>query len=143
MNKREQKWQIVWNQYIREKKLYGFFELKQTMADSFSFGKIEKVQFEGLQATEKNGLVWKFSDNDMRPKPCDSVSIPPLPSYLVIKFQDGFYMIRFERIVELKDEGIISINRSSAEKLAEKIIRIDNGNNNRCIDNNISVSSQS
>jgi hypothetical protein len=82
------------------------------------------VQYDGLQATEKNGLVWKFSDTDMRPKPCDSVSIPPLPSYLVIRFLDGFYMIRFQKIVDLREEGGISISRSIAEKLAEKIIKI-------------------
>jgi hypothetical protein len=104
--------------------MHGFFELKQTDTDSFVFSKIESVQFEGLQATEKNGLVWKWSDEDRRPKPCDCVSIPPLPSYLVIKFPDGFYMIRFEKIVDLKDKGIISINRSSAETLADKIIKI-------------------
>lgn len=124
MNKKEAKWQIVWNQYVREKKLHGFFELKQVDAETFPFAKIEKVQWDGLQATEKNGLVWKFSDTDMRPKPCDSVGIPPLPSYLVIKFPDGFYMIRFSEIVNMRDLGIISVRRSLAEKLAEKIIKI-------------------
>jgi hypothetical protein len=122
--KKEAKWQTVWNQYVREKKLYGFFELKQTDTESFPFSKIETVQYDGLQATEKNGLVWKFSDTDMRPKPCDSVSIPPLPSYLVIKFPDGFYMIRFQRIVEHREFGRISITKAEAEKLAEKIIKI-------------------
>ena len=122
--KKEAKWQTVWNQYVREKKLYGFFELKQTDTESFPFSKIETVQYDGLQATEKNGLVWKFSDTDMRPKPCDSVSIPPLPSYLVIKFADGFYMIRFCWIVKLREEGGISVSRSTAENLAEKIIKI-------------------
>ena len=124
MIKKEAKWQVVWNQYVREKKLLGFFELKQTILDSFPFSKIETVQYDGLQATEKHGLVWKFSDNDMRPKPCDSVSIPPLPSYLVIKFPDGFYMIRFQRIVEHREAGRISITKLEAEKLAEKIIKI-------------------
>ena len=125
MKKKEAKAQIVWNQYVREKKLHGFFELKQTDSESFPFSKIESVQYEGLQATEKNGLVWKFSDTDMRPKPCDSVGIPPLPSYLVIKFPDGFYMIRFQKIVDLREEGAISVNRSKAEILAEKIIKIN------------------
>jgi hypothetical protein len=125
MIKHEQKWQTIWNQYIREKQLYGFFELKQTILDSFPFSKIETVQYDGLQATEKHGLVWKFSDEDQRPKPCDSVSIPPLPSYLVIKFRDGFYMIRFQKIVENREAGRISITRLEAEKLAEKIIKIN------------------
>ena len=128
MIKKEAKFQVIWDQYLREKQktgeMYGFFELKQTETESFPFSKIETVQYDGLQATEKSGLVWKLSDNDMRPKPCDCFSIPPLPSYLVIKFLDGFYMIRFQKIVDLREEGGISIARSVAESLAEKIIKI-------------------
>lgn len=124
MVKKEAKWQVTFNQYLREKKIHCFFELKQTELEYFSFNKIETVQYEGLQATEKNGLVWKWSDEDSRPKPCDGVSIPPLPSYLVIKFKDGFYMIRFNKIVELRENGAISISRSIAEKLSEKIIKV-------------------
>jgi len=122
--KKEAKWQTVFNQYVREKKLYGFFELKQTNLKTFPFAKIEIVQYDGLQATEKNGLVWKLSDEISRPKPCDSFSIPPLPSYVVIKFEDGFYMIRIGVIVEMRESGLISITRDQAEKLAEKIIKI-------------------
>ena len=124
MNRKEAKYQVIWNQYLREKKIYGFFELKQTDLEYFPFSKIEKVQFEGLQATEKNGLVWKFTDMDMRPKSCDCVSIPPLASYLVIKFKDAFYMIRFQKIVEFRELGRISISRLEAEEMAEKIIKI-------------------
>lgn len=122
--KKEAKWQTVFNQYVRERKMYGFFELKQTNLNTFAFAKIETVQYDGLQATEKNGLVWKLSDEISRPKPCDSFSIPPLPSYVVIKFPDGFYMIRIGVIVEMRDNGLISITREQAEKVAEKIIRI-------------------
>lgn len=125
MDKYEAKWQGVFNQYIREKKIYGFFELKQTIKNSFPFAKIESVQYEGLQATEKSGLVWKLSDEISRPKPCDSFSIPPLPSYVVIKFEDGFYMIRIEVIVEMRDAGLISITREQAKLKAEKIIKIN------------------
>ncbi len=125
MDKYEAKWQGVFNQYIREKKIYGFFELKQTIKNSFPFAKIESVQYEGLQATEKSGLVWKLSDEISRPKPCDSFSIPPLPSYVVIKFEDGFYMIRIGVIVEMRDAGLISITREQAKLKAEKIIKIN------------------
>lgn len=124
MNKNEAKAQIVLNQYLREVKMFGFFELKQTQSEIFPFAKIESVQWEGLQATEKNGLVWKLSDEISRPKPCDSFSIPPLPSYLVIRFNDGFYVIRFSKIIELRDSGKISIGRVEAEKIADKIIKI-------------------
>ena len=122
--KKEQKWNTILNQYFREKQFYCFYELKQTDKDTFQFAKVEKVQWDGLQATEKNGLVWKWSDEISRPKPCDGASIPPLPSYLIIKFKDEFCLIRFGLIVSLRDEGIISITREMAEKLSEKIIKL-------------------
>ena len=122
--KREQKWNTILNQYLREKKFYCFYELKQTTLNTFAFGKIEKVQWEGLQATEKNGLVWKLSDEISRPKPCDGFSIPPLPSYLIIKFKDEFCLIRFEKIIQLRDKGVISVSRSKAAEIAEKIIKL-------------------
>jgi len=122
--KREQRWNTILNQYFREKEFYCFYELKQTHTESFQFGKIEKVQWEGLQSTEKNGLVWKLSDEVSRPKPCDGFSIPPLPSYLIIKFKDEFCLIRFSEILKLRDEGIISISRSKAGEISEKIIKL-------------------
>ena len=126
MIKREQKWQTLFNQYLREQQrlglMYGFYELKQTVLDYFPFSKMEIVQYDGLQSTAKSGLVWKMSDQDSRPKPCDCFSCPPLPSYLVIKFIDGFYLLRIEDVVELRESGIISITRDQAKQLAEKII---------------------
>ncbi len=122
MQKKEAKWQTRLNAYLREKQLYGYYELKQTDKDYFPFSKIEQVQYDGLQATEKSGLVWKFSDVDSRPKPCDTVSIPPLPSYIVIKFPDAFYFIRMKVIVDMRDEGAIAITCAQARKVAEKIV---------------------
>jgi len=124
MKKSEASWNTVLNQYLREKKIYCFYELKSIEKDSFSFARIEKVQWEGLQATEKNGLVWKLADEISRPKPCDGFSIPPLPSYLVIKFKGEFVFIRFERIIELRDEGVISITKSKAKEISERIIKV-------------------
>lgn len=104
--------------------MYCFYELKQTNTESFQFAKIEKGQDEGLPALENNGLVWKFSDEISRPKPCDGVSIPPLPSYLIIKFKKEFCFIRYEEIERLRDEGVISITRKKAVELSEIIIKI-------------------
>ena len=120
--KKEAKQNTILNQYLREKKFYCYYELKQTILESFPFSKIEKVQWDGLQSTEKNGLVWKLSDEESRPKPCDGLSAPPLPSYLVIKFKEKFCFIRFEKIVNFRNEGIISITRSKAEEISDKII---------------------
>jgi len=123
--KNEAKWTTVFGQYLREKKMYGFFELKHTVKDYFPFSAIELVQYDGLQATEKNGLVWKLSDQDSREKPCDTLSIPPLPSYVVIKFIDGFYLINIKDIVKMREDGEIAITKSKAEQLAEKIIKVE------------------
>jgi hypothetical protein len=124
MHKYEQKWQTLFNQYLREKRPHGFYELKQTVKEFFPFSKIKLVQYSGLQATEREGLVWKLSDQDQREKPCDTLCIPPLPSYVVIKFPDGFYCIRIGEIVKMKDSGETSITLKQAEKLAEKVIHI-------------------
>lgn len=130
MKKPEAKWQILWNQYLREKRkkgeMYGFYELKQTTKTSFPFSKIEIHQYDGLQATEKEGLVWKLSDEDRRQKPCDTICIPPLPSYIVIKFPDGYYVIRIGEIVKMREEGGISITQEMAKDKAERIIVLGN-----------------
>lgn len=125
----EVKWQTIWTNYLKEKRLkgemYGYYELKQTKKDSLPFSKIEIHQYDGLQATEKSGMTWKFSDDDGREKPCDCGNFPPLPSYIVIKFIDAFYMIRIEEIVKMREEGNISITREMAKNKAEKILTLN------------------
>jgi len=122
--KREAAWNTILNQYLREKRMYCYYELKQTVLDYFPFSSIRKVQWDGLQATEKHGLVWKWSDEISRPKPCDGACLPPLPSYLIIKFKKEFCFIRFEKIVELREQEVISITLELAREIAEKIIII-------------------
>lgn len=122
MIKWEQKWQTLFNQYLREERPPGFFELKQTEKNFFPFSKIELHQYQGLQACEKEGLVWKLSDQDQRQKPCDSLCIPPGPAYIVIKFPDGFYMIRISHIVNMRESGVIGITLAQAKEVAEKIV---------------------
>lgn len=124
MKKTEAKWNTILNQYLREKKLYCYYELKVCITKSFPFSKIEKHQWEGLQALEQNGLVWKLSDEDQRQKMCDGFSTPPLPSYLVIKWPDGFYFIRFEEILNLMRHDQTSIYKKYAEKKAERVIHL-------------------
>jgi len=122
--KKEARWQVIFNQYLREKRLYGYYELKQTEAGSFPLSKIETNQYEGLQATEKEGLVWKLSDEDRRRKPCDTFCTPPLPSYIVIKFSDGFYFIRIKDIVHLVETKAVSVTKKWAETNAQRILRV-------------------
>lgn len=120
--KHEAKAQIVFNQYLREKRPYGYFELKHTDKDYFPFNKIELVQYEGLQAMEATGLVWKLSDQDSRQKPCDTFCAPPLPAYIVIAFGPAFYFIRIAVIVEMRESGKFSITLTEAKEFAEKIV---------------------
>lgn len=120
--KREARWNTILEQWLREKRFYCYYELKQTATESFSFAKIRDVQWFGAIATERSGLVWKLSDEESRPKPIDGLCTPPLPSYLIIKFKDKFCLIRFSKIIALRDEGVISVSRSKAEELSDKII---------------------
>ena len=127
--KKEAKWQVIWGQYIRELRdrgtpWYGYWELKQTTTNSLAFSKIEIGQYDGLQAMEKSGLYWKFSDDDMRIKPCDCQCTPPLTSYIVIKFPDAYYAIDIKEIVKLRENGGISITREQAETVAERIVTL-------------------
>jgi hypothetical protein len=121
----ENQYQTFLGEYLREvKDFYGYFELKATTLNYLSFNKIEPHQYEGLQATKKNGLYWKMSDQDMRLKPCDCMKLPPLPSYLVIRFTDAYYMVDIKHIVQMKEDGKIAITREEAKNLADKIIKI-------------------
>lgn len=113
--KKEAKWQTIWNQYVREKNFYGYFELKQTETNSFPFDDIKVHQMEGLLAAEKNGFCWKLSDADMREKPFDSFFSLPAPSYFVIKYPGCFYVIKasimFEEILK-RDRESLTIDRA-------------------------------
>lgn len=124
MKKYEAKWQTIFNQYLKESKMLGYFELKRTENDYLPFNKIEDHQIDGLLACRNNGFVWKLSDEDSRQKPFDCFSTPPLPAYLVIKFPNGFYCIEIEKIIKMKKDGMVRITQDEAEKKASKIIRL-------------------
>ena len=124
MARKEKNWQVLFNQYLRKKRLYGYYELKQTEKDTFYFTNLELNQYEGLQATEREGLVWKLSDEDRRKKPCDTFCVPPLPSYVVIKFPDGFYFIRIKDIVKLRESKAVGVTLAHANQVAERILRV-------------------
>lgn len=122
--KKESQSQILFNQYLREKKMPGFFELKVAKGGTFNFNDLKDHQYEGLQAANRNGLVWKLSDDDRRQKPCDTLSIPPLPAFLVIQFVDDFYLIHIDNVVKLKLSGHNSITKEEARNFAEIVVHI-------------------
>jgi penicillin-binding protein-related factor A (putative recombinase) len=123
--KLEAKWQTVWNQYVREKKFYGYFELKQTNGSSIPFDSVEDHQLEGLSAAKTNGFVWKLSDADMRTKPFDSFYSPPSPAFVVIKFPDGFYIIPVDRFISEKEISMRkSLTFDRAKKLSYRVLKV-------------------
>lgn len=120
----ESKHNTVLNQYLREKRMYCYYELKVAKNGRFQFSKIEDNQDEGLPALQKEGLVWKLSDEDSRKKPCDGLCTPPLPAYLVIKFDTKFYFIEYENIRIAKANGEKSIDEKGADFLSTAILTI-------------------
>jgi len=114
----------VLNQYLREIRMYCYYELKVGRSGKFYFSNIETNQDEGLPALEAEGLVWKLSDEDSRKKPCDGFCTPPLPAYLVIKFKRKYYFIEYEKITALKESGDKSIDEESCEKLCTKLLTV-------------------
>ncbi len=121
---RENKSNTLLNQYLREKRMYCYYELKVAKDRRFYFKDIEENQDEGLPALEKNGLVWKLSDEDSRKKPCDGFCTPPLPAYLVIKFVDRFYFIEYQKITRLRDSGARSIDELGASEISTQTVVI-------------------
>lgn len=104
--------------------MYCYYELKVAKGKTFTFSKIEENQDEGLPALQKEGLVWKLSDEDSRRKPCDGFCAPPLVAYLVIKFGPKFYFIQYGIIQGLKKDGQVSIDEEDAYVLSDKVVSL-------------------
>lgn len=124
---RENKSNTVLNQYLREKRKEGFYcyyELKVAKGNSFAFSRIEVNQDEGLPALQKEGMVFKWSDEDSRKKPCDGASLPPLPAYLVIKFDQKYYFVLYEKIQAMMLAGEKSITEMKVEMLSTRVFSV-------------------
>ena len=121
---KESKSNTILNQYLREVRFYCYYELKVAKGGTFNFAKIETNQDEGLLALAKAGLVWKFSDEDSRKKPCDGACLPPLPAFLAVKFKHVFYLIKYREIVKMKETGRKSIKEQECRELSTKIVNI-------------------
>jgi hypothetical protein len=117
--KREAKFQSIFNQYLRNKRLHGVFELKQTITDSLPFSALELHQKESLIASMTTGIIWKLSDQDQREKPFDVISSPPLTAYVVIKYPDFFCIIYAPVFIkESQDSKRRSLTSERAKELA-------------------------
>lgn len=121
---RESSHNTTLNQYLREKRMYCYYELKVVKGKTFNFGQIEVNQDEGLPALNREGLVWKLSDEDVRKKPCDGFCTPPLPAYLVLFFEDKFYFIDYGVIVLLREKGEKSLKAIDFKRFSTRILSL-------------------
>ncbi len=119
---RESKSNTVLNAYLREKRIYCYYELKVAKGNTLPFSAIEVNQDEGLPALALSGLVWKLSDEDSRKKPCDGFCTPPLPAYLVIKFAQTYYFVLYESIQTMRLIGDKSITEEQARSRADHVV---------------------
>lgn len=123
MKKREAQFQTVFNQYLRQKQIYGAFELKQTQTNSILFSSVEEHQIDSLAGFEDSGLVWKISDQDQRVKPFDCISIAPGTSYVVIKFPTCCTIVSYRSFMKEKNTSVRkSLLESRAKEIATFII---------------------
>lgn len=118
---KEKDFQTLFSKYNREKKIIGNFELKDTLGKpSLPYDCFEEQQLPSLLAAQKNGYQHKYSDADMRLKPFDYSSNPPMLGWVVIRFPKAFYIIVVEAFIAHRDM-MISKRKSITEKEAEEI----------------------
>jgi len=103
--KREANKTPFFEKWVRLKKLYGYFELKQTTTDSLSFSLVPEHQIDSLLALQDSGLLWKHSDLDMRTKPGDLQFTPPLPAFVVIKYPKEYCVIPVNNFIFERDHS--------------------------------------
>ena len=104
--------------------MYCYYELKVAKGKKFWFSQIEDHQHDALPALQKEGLVWKLSDEDSRRKPCDGFSAPPLPAYLVVLYADTFYLILYAKIARMRATGRHSVDEDEAVRMADHVIHM-------------------
>ena len=127
MIKREAKAQVIWGRYVRELKLYGAFELKQTTKQYINFNEVKDHQIEGLLAVQSGGFVWKLSDLDIREKPFDMISTQAMYGYVVIYYSQykTFVMITIFNFVNEKENSLKkSLYFNKACEIADMIIEL-------------------
>lgn len=100
MNKREQKFQTLFNHYMKDvflkKKDFfaGAFELKDSRgSNSIPFAEVKDHQIDALLAVKGNGLVYKIDDSSYGQKPFDSIAFKNCPAFIVIKYPSCFVLI--------------------------------------------------
>lgn len=120
--KREAKITPEIEKYIRLKCIYGLIEVKQTRARTLNFSSFESHQLTNLIAAIDDGVIHKLSDADPRLKPGDIISLPPIMSWVVIKFPSATYFIQTYHIQKLMRERAKGISEEIAKRISTYIL---------------------
>jgi hypothetical protein len=117
MQKREQKFQTKFNQYLRDYGEVGAYELKHSHGKTwFDLKKVSRHQKRALLMVKKRGYWTKHSDSAIGYKPFDCYFLKGV-AYVVIQFPTLVTLIDIEKIIELGDKRI---TESEAEMIATK-----------------------
>lgn len=119
---KETKFQTLFSMYNEEKRIIGNFELKvaNKVSNKFYFKNFEDQQLDSLVAAENDGFRWKHSDMDVRSKPFDYSSVPPIPGYIAIKYEKNFYIIRAKKLIEFtENENPVFLDEENAYKICD------------------------
>lgn len=102
---KEKDFTVIFEKYVRIKKLHGVFELKKTDTDSILFSSVKDHQLESLIAVQESGFMWKISDADPRRKPFDLIATPRLVGYVVIKYNKITCIIPVNNFIFERDKS--------------------------------------
>jgi hypothetical protein len=119
---KEKDFQTLFSEYNSVKKLIGNFELKDSLGKpSLPYDCFEEHQIPSLLAAEIDGYRHKYSDMDIRLKPFDYSSNPPVQGWIGIRFNRTAYLIHVKKFIAYRD---VSPKKSITEDEAFLICEI-------------------
>lgn len=123
--KTEADFQTAFSKYNSIKKIIGNFELKDALGKkSLSYNSFEEQQIPSLLAAQDEGYRVKYSDADMRLKPFDYSSNPPIPGWIGICFNRTAYLIHVNVFVRHRDRSKReSITEEECAKICERVVQ--------------------
>jgi hypothetical protein len=123
---KEKDFQTLFSEYNSVKKLIGNFELKDSLGkSSVSYDSFEEQQIPSLLAGETDGYRHKYSDMDIRLKPFDYSSNPPIQGWIGIRFHRTAYLIHVKKFIANRNASDRkSITEKECESICELIVEL-------------------
>jgi penicillin-binding protein-related factor A (putative recombinase) len=115
MERREAKFNTIFNHWLKANPITGAFELKQTTMDALPYTNLATHQEQSLLNVSRGTLVYKIPDLGMQ-NPFDCFCLNRQQAFVVILYQKSktFYMIPIGNFIFYRD------NRAKRKSLTEK-----------------------